>query len=294
MSAKKRGLGKGLGALIGENAYVPKTVEEAISTGAVTEIDINKIKTNPYQPRADFDEQALQELADSIKELGLIQPITVKKTGKDEYQLISGERRLRAAKIAGLEKIPVYVRDINDEELLAYALVENIQREDLNPIEIAISLQRLIDECNYTQDQLSEKTGKGRSTIANYLRLLNLPVEIQAGLRAGKITMGHAKALNSLSDNRQAQLKVFYKVLSAGLSVRETEELVKKELNPEEKRKVKRTLPEHYKELKNDLTKKLNRKVDIKLGNKGKGKLILDFSSEEDLKELLKFFETND
>ncbi len=286
MAQKKRGLGKGLGALIGENVYTPKPVEEVVSTGAVAEIDIDKIKTNPYQPRSNFDDKSLEELAASIKELGIIQPITVKKIGIDKFQLISGERRLRAAKKAGLTKIPAYVRDINDEEVLAFALVENIQREDLNPIEIAISFQRLIDECNYTQEQLSEKTGKARSTISNYLRLLSLPAEIQAGLRNRKISMGHAKALITIED-KNTQLKLFYKVITNNLSVRETEQLVKNELNPEKKRKVKRTLPEFYKNVKDELSEKLERKIDIKLGNKGRGKLIINFSSEEDFRKLI-------
>ena len=293
MAQKKRGLGKGLGALIGENTYKPKPVDEALSTSAIAEIDIENIKTNPYQPRSAFDQQALNELAESIKELGIIQPITVKKIDNDRFQLISGERRLRAAKMAGLKKIPAYVRDINDEEVLAFALVENIQREDLNPIEIAISLQRLMDECNYTQDQLSEKTGKARSTVANYLRLLALPAEIQAGIRSAKITMGHAKALNAI-ENKNTQLKIFYKIITNSLSVRETEQMVKNELKPEKKRKVKRSLPEHYKKIKSELAQKLNTKIDIKLGNKGKGKLIIDFNSNEDFNKLINILSKNE
>ena len=288
MPSTKRGLGRGLGALIGDNAYTPKPVEEAISTGSVAEIEISLISTNPYQPRTDFDQQAIEELAQSIKELGLIQPITVRKLKDGKYQLISGERRLRAAKIAGLKKLPAYVRDINDEDLLTHSLVENIQREDLNPIEIAISFQRLIDECNYTQEQVSEKTGKARSSIANYLRLLNLPIEIQAALRNGKISMGHAKPLLSINDE-ELQLKIFYKVIENKLSVRETEKLIKQELGEKPKRTVKRSLPEKYVSAKAELSAQLNRKVDIKLGNKGKGKLILEFNSEEDLQELLNF-----
>jgi len=290
MPATKRGLGKGLGALIGENVYQPKPVEEAISSGAVAEIEIDKISTNPYQPRTDFDEKALEELAQSIKELGLIQPITVRKLKNNKYQLISGERRLRAAKLAGLKKLPAYVRDIDDEEMLTHSLVENIQREDLNPIEIAISFQRLIDECNYTQDQVSEKTGKARSSISNYLRLLKLPVEIQAALRVGKITMGHAKPLLSI-DDPEKQLKIFDIIIAKNLSVRDTEKLIKEQQEEKPKRVVKRTLPESMVKAKETLSKNLNRKVDIKLGKKGRGKVILEFKSEEDFEKLMQLLQ---
>ncbi len=285
--SKKRGLGKGLNALITETpSYQPKPVEEAIGTGAVAEIDIELIETNPFQPRAVFDEQSLQELSDSIKELGIIQPITVRKIG-DKFQLISGERRLRASKMAGLKKIPAFVRSTNDTEMLQLALVENIQREDLNPIEIAITYQRLLEEFSLTQEELSKKTGKGRSTISNYIRLLNLPAEIQAGLRAEKITMGHAKAISALPD-KHSQITVFYKVLAGGLSVRQTEDMVKSILNPEDKsKKEKPQLPEKLQVYKDTLKNKLNTKVDIKLSKNGKGKLIIDFKNEEQIEKIL-------
>ncbi len=289
MATKKRGLGKGLNALIpDEPLYEPKPVEEAISTSSVAEIELDKIETNPYQPRAVFDENALQELAESIKQLGVIQPITVRKIGPDKYQLISGERRLRAAKLAGLKTIPAFVRSTNDNNMLLEALVENIQREDLNPIEIAISFKRLMEELNLTQEQLSKTTGKGRSTIANYLRLLNLPPEIQAGLRTDKITMAHAKVIASLPD-KFTQIKVYYKVLAGGLSVKKTEALVKEILGTDQKkeRKKKIELPEELKLWKDNLKKTLNTKVDLKLSKDGKGKLVINFENEEQLKKIM-------
>lgn len=280
-------LGKGLGALIPETNYTPaKTIEEAIKTGNIAEIDVNKIETNPFQPRSQFDEQALLELAESIRQLGIIQPITVRLLNKDKFQLISGERRLRASKLAGLEKIPAFVRDANDQEMLEFALVENIQRENLNPIEIAISYQRLMDECSLTQENLSERTGKGRSSIANYLRLLKLPPEVQAGLRSTKITMGHAKVLSSLPD-RHNQLKVFYKVLAAGLSVKKTKEAVDAIINPpmhSTKKEVE--IPEKISTYRTNIEEKFSTKVDIKLSDDGSGKLIIDFNNSELLEKI--------
>ncbi len=296
MATKKRGLGKGLNALIpDEPLYEPKPVEEAISTSAVAEIEIDKIEANPYQPRAVFDEQALLELAESIKQLGVIQPITVRKVGKDRYQLISGERRLRAAKMAGLKTIPAFVRSTDDNNMLLEALVENIQREDLNPIEIAISFKRLMEELNLTQEQLSKTTGKGRSTIANYLRLLNLPPEIQAGIRTEKITMAHAKAIAALPD-KFSQIKAYYKVLAAGLSVKKTEELVKEMMNKQEdsKRKKRNELPEQYKLWRENLKRTLNTKVDLKLDKSGKGKLVINFENEDQLKKIIDFLQKNE
>ena len=287
--ATKRGLGKGLGALIPEEPlHQPKPVEEAISTQAVAEIDIDKIDANPYQPRAAFDEEALNELAESIRQLGVIQPITVRLVEKDHYQLISGERRLRAAKIAGLKTIPAYVRSTDDNNLLLEALVENIQREDLNPIEIAISFKRLMEELNLTQEELSKKTGKARSTVANYLRLLSLPPEIQAGLRTDKITMAHAKVLASISD-KFTQIKVFYKILAGGLSVKKTEELVSelKSDSKKERKKRKAELPEELYNWREHLRKNLNTKVDLKLSKEGKGRLVINFDNEEQLKEIM-------
>ncbi|MBN2890991.1 MAG: ParB/RepB/Spo0J family partition protein [Bacteroidales bacterium] len=290
MAKNENRLGKGLGALIPENSYTPaKTIEEAIKTGNIAEISIEDVETNPFQPRSQFDEQALIELSESIKQLGIIQPITVRIIKKDKFQLISGERRLRASKMAGLDKIPAFIRDANDQEMLEFALVENIQRENLNPIEIAITYQRLMEECSLTQESLSERTGKGRSSIANFLRLLNLPPEIQAGLRANKISMGHAKILAGLTEDRHNQLKVFYKILSAGLSVKKTQEEVNSILNPKAKKEKSDTdeLPQNIKEFKSNMANRFDTKVDIKIEKNGKGKLIIDFESEDILQKII-------
>ena len=294
MAKRTNRLGKGLGALIPENSYTPaKTVEEAIITGNIAEIDINDIETNPFQPRSQFDEQAIAELADSIKQLGIIQPITVRRLKNEKFQLISGERRLRASKIVGLKKIPAFVRDANDQEMLEFSLVENIQREDLNPIEIAITYHRLMEECNLTQSNLSERTGKGRSSVANYLRLLNLPPEIQAGMRSSKITLGHAKILAGLTNDKHNQLKLFYKILSAGLSVKKTQDEVDLLLHPKGKVIKKNILPKNFQEYKNNFSEKLDTSVNITLSKSGKGKLIIDFDSEDDLKNIIKEFSNN-
>ena len=293
--AKKNRLGKGLGALINESSYKTKTVkvEEAISSGSIADIELDKIETNPYQPRLKFDEEAIGELANSIKELGIIQPITVRQLDENKFQLISGERRLRASKIAGLKSIPCFIRKAKDQEMLEFALVENIQREDLNAIEIAITYKRLIDECELTQEALSERSGKKRSTVANYLRLLTLPPDIQAGLRAKKISMGHARALVTVSDDKQ-QLKAFYKILSGGINVRDTEELVKEIKNPQiRKKKLKKELPENFKVFKNTLSERLETKIDLKVNKKGKGKLTISFKSEEELDKIVKMIKEN-
>jgi len=283
---KKSALGRGLGALISDAQYDVKTVEEAISTGAIAEIEIEKITTNPYQPRVHFEEEALNELSESIKQLGIIQPITVRKIDETNFQLISGERRLRASKLAGLLTIPAFIRSANDQEMLEFALVENIQREDLNPVEIAISYKRLIDECVLTQDQLSDRTGKGRSTVANYLRLLSLPPEILAGMRAKTITMGHAKVLSGIKE-KQDQVKMFYKILAGGLSVRVTEELAKNiDLDEIKPIKNKIELPEYFTNFQSNISNRLNTKVELKRDEKGRGKIILSFKSDEEFEKL--------
>ena len=295
MVAKKKALGRGLGALIDDAKYEKRPVEEAVSTGAIAEIDISKIETNPFQPRKEFDKEALQELADSIKELGIIQPITVKKTGKDKFQIISGERRYRASKIAGLKKIIAFVRDANDQGLLEMALVENIQREDLNSIEIAVTYQRLMDECNLTQEKLSERVGKKRATISNYLRLLKLPAEIQVGVRDGRLSMGHAKALITM-DDPEAQLKVFYKIINEGLSVRSAEALVRELKYPVDKQKTKTSkteLPKQYANIRDSLKKQLNTKVDLKRNEKGKGIITISFNSEDEFNRITKILLKN-
>jgi len=219
--AKKTGLGRGLGALIEDAKTQPD------SNSLTQEIEIDKIKTNPFQPRKNFDQEALADLAASIKQLGIIQPITIRKNANsDQYQLISGERRLRASKLAGLKTIPAFVREADDQGMLEMALVENIQREELDAIEVAMSYQQLIDECKLTQDALSERVGKKRATVTNYLRLLKLPPKIQAGIKNKNISMGHARALISLPDE-ETQIMVFDQIIKYGFSVRKTEEVVK-------------------------------------------------------------------
>ncbi|MDF1547598.1 MAG: ParB/RepB/Spo0J family partition protein [Bacteroidales bacterium] len=295
MTAKKSALGRGLGALIDDAKYEKRPVEEAVSTSAIAEIDIDKIEANPFQPRKEFESEALNELASSIKELGIIQPITVKQIGENKFQLISGERRYRASKIAGLKKIIAFVRDANDQGLLEMALVENIQREDLNSIEVAVTYQRLIDECTLTQEKLSERVGKKRATIANYLRLLKLPAEIQVGVRDNRISMGHARALISL-ENSDAQLKIYHKILNEGLSVRHTEALVREENYPVRKEDAKhkpQELPVQYLSFKNSLNSKLNTKVDLKRSDNGKGSIIISFNSEDEFNRISEILSGN-
>ncbi len=289
--ARKNRLGKGLGALINESSTIKtKTIKEAISTGAIAEVEISKIELNPKQPRTEFNEEKLKQLRDSIKELGIIQPITLRELEKDKFQLISGERRLRASKMAGLKKIPVFIRKANDQEMLEFALVENIQREDLNSIDIAITYQRLMHECKLTHEKLSERTGKSRSTVSNYLRLLNLSPEIQSGLRDRQLSMGHARALIMIED-KELQQKVFAQIINDELSVRRTEEIVKEINLPKykkaEKKKPAKVLNEEYQSFKTNFSDKLKTKVDIKIGNRGKGKLVINFKSEKELKKII-------
>ena len=287
--AKKSPLGKGLGALI-DTSYEKKPVDEAKSTGAVAEIKLNQIQVNPYQPRTEFDEQALDELAASIKQLGVIQPITVRKVGEKKFQIISGERRFRAAKRAGLTSIVAFVRDANDEDLLAMALVENIQREDLNAIEVGLSYQRLIDECSLTQNDLSERIGKKRSTITNYLRLLKLPPEIQAGIKTNQIGMGHARALVNIEDEK-LRLDTFYKIVSEGLSVRDTEKLIREINYPVAKKKVSNNsnpIPEDYKQFAQEISEVFPGSVKVKRNNAGRGSLTLAFTSDKQFDEIKK------
>ncbi|WP_421918067.1 ParB/RepB/Spo0J family partition protein [Marinifilum sp.] len=282
--AKKSALGRGLGALIDDADEVQAKSERNLSN----EIEISKIEANPYQPRTKFDEEALNELAQSIKELGIVQPLTVRKINNNSYQLIAGERRFRAAKIAGLTKVPVYIRLADDDKMLELALVENIQREDLDSIEIAISYQRLIDEIKLTQESLSERVGKKRSTISNYLRLLKLPAEIQKGIRDKRLLMGHARALVNINDPK-SQLEIFQLTVQNDYSVRKVEELVR-ELNNgknEQKAPTKTSLPEEYESLKDHLSQHFKTKVDLKRTNNGKGKIIIPFKSDDDLERIL-------
>ena len=279
MNKKQNGLGKGLDAIL------PKT--------ETPEITISKIQTNPFQPRKEFDEDALEELASSIKELGIIQPITVRKLGFDKYQLISGERRLRASEMAGLTKIPTYIRIANDQQMLEMALVENIQRENLNPIEVALSFKRLINECDLTQEACSERVGRNRSTITNFLRLLKLPEEIQLGLQMQKISMGHARALINVSD-KQKQLNIYHDVVANGFSVREVEQIVKmfaeidyKRTSKDKKVKIVNPLPFDKQRKMHELSNYLDREVHLKNNKKGKGKLTITFSSDEDFEKII-------
>lgn len=291
---KKMALGRGLGALIEEASDPTRhdVVEHKKASELVNEIDIEKIDANPYQPRTKFDEEALNELAESIKRLGIIQPITVR-ANDNRFQLISGERRLRAAKIAGLKAIPAYTRTANDQGLLEMALVENIQREDLDSIEVAISYQRLIDECNLTQENLADRVGKKRATVGNYLRLLKLPAEIQLGLRQSHLSMGHARALITI-DDPIAQLKLYRTILEKDLSVRKAEEEVRaiQEKHPEKSQKLKnnRELPHPELQLKDHLINKLGWAADIKMGTKGDGKIVISYHNELELQEIIKKF----
>jgi ParB family chromosome partitioning protein len=257
----------------------------------MTEINISDIQPNPTQPRADFDEEALEELADSIRQLGLIQPITVKRAG-DKYIIISGERRWRASQKAGLTVVPAYIREVDDTTLHAMALVENIQREDLNAIEISLGMQRLVDECGLTQEALAERLGKKRSTVANYLRLLNLPEEVQFAIKGGVISMGHAKALAAV-ESKAKQLSILKRCVKNNLSVRQVEELVR--AASEKKAKVAAPIadeeyPESYGRLVEYLEKFFSQDIAIKRGKNGGGKIIIDFSSDADIEKFIKRF----
>ncbi len=280
--AKRNALGRGLGALIDDAGQ-----EHIVTADAVNEIDINRIEANPFQPRSIFKEEALEELAKSIKELGIIQPITVRKVDDRKFQLISGERRLRAAQLAGLNKIPAFIRFADDQGMLEMALVENIQREDLDAIEIAISYQRLIEECKLTQESMSERVGKKRSTVSNYLRLLKLPAEIQLGIRDKQITMGHARALVNI-DNEKTQLKFYYKIIDEELSVRKTEDIIRDINTPKTNNsKEKVRLPEEYDQLQKHLSEHFKSNIDFKRNNKGSGKIVIPFKSDEDLERIM-------
>ena len=288
----RRALGRGLDAILQspETDITSKDISGDFVAGAIAEIDINLIETNPFQPRTEFDETALRELAQSIKEQGVIQPVTVRKLGYNKYQLISGERRLRASKLAGLTKIPVFIRVANDEQMLELALIENIHRENLNAIEVAISYQRLIDECNMTQEEVSDKVGKSRSAVANFLRLLKLPAEVQIAIRDGHITMGHARALINITDKEQ-QLKLLQQIIEGEMNVRQTEELAEKAKNPEAKeRKQTNFIPEHFKNKIKKLSQTLNTKVKVTRNVKGQGSVVIDFKDEAEFDRIMELF----
>jgi len=291
MAKKKSGLGKGLGALLENNETDITTSKEAVtsaSVGSISTILVKDIEANPFQPRTEFEKEALVDLSNSIKEHGLIQPITVRKIGYGKYQLISGERRFRASQIVGLTQVPAYIRIANDQAMLEMAIVENIQRQDLNPIEVAISFQRLLDECEITQEELGEKVSKNRSTVTNYLRLLKLPEVIQLALSGKTLTMGHARALLGVED--EATLIKFYrKVVDEKLSVRKTEELVQNLNKPKEsKGKTSRyALSYEEQKLKDEISRQYDSKVAITKTNKGNGKITIPFVDQDHLRKIL-------
>lgn len=267
---------------------------DRVQPGAgINEIELSKIEANPFQPRTNFDEETLKELAESIKEIGLIQPITLRKIGDDKYQIIAGERRFRAAQLAGLDAIPAYIRKAKDEAMLEMALVENIQREDLDAIEIALSYQRLLEELEFTQEELSTRVGKKRSTIANYLRLLKLPAVIQKGLIDKLISMGHARAIINIEDS-EIQTMIYGQIVKMGLSVRRVEEIVRNLNNDESKGKTsseKEKFPLEYQGIKKQLDKIFSSKVDFLMNNNGKGKIVIPFKSPSDLDRIVKIIE---
>ena len=285
---KQKGLGRGLDAIFGSehlDARLKPMTEMA-------EISVSAIFPNPTQPRTEFDEEALEELADSIRTLGVIQPITVKRTDDGRYLIISGERRWRAARKAGLESLPAYIREVDDENLHAMALVENIQREDLNAIEIALGMQRLIDECNLTQEALSEKVGKKRSTVSNYMRLLKLPNEVQLALKEGLISMGHAKAIAGAPE--ELHLRLLKKCIRKGLSVRQIEELVRALTDPAAKPAAPaedEEYPESYARLVEQLEKFCSQEISIKRSKNGGGRIVIDFSDDRDIDRFIEKFE---
>lgn len=281
---KRNVLGRGLGALIDD--------AEKMKQAAISEVELSKIEANPFQPRSKFDEEGLEELAASIREIGLIQPITLRKTGPDSFQIIAGERRFRAAQKAGLDSIPSYIRHAKDDAMLEMALVENIQREDLDAIEIALSYQRLMEELDFTQEEMSSRVGKKRSTIANYLRLLKLPAVIQKALRDKDISMGHARALINIED-ADVQEMIYNQILKYGFSVRKVEEIVRS-LSEEGDSSIqpkRKELPKEYKNYKGHLGKLFGSRVGISVNGNGKGKLVIPFKSEQDLERIVKIIE---
>lgn len=286
MNPRRNALGRGLDSLISMDD-VP-----ARGSSAINEIDINLIAPNPDQPRTTFDEEALDELAASIKELGIIQPLSLRKVAPNSYQIIAGERRYRAAKLAGLTTVPAYIRTASDSELTEMALIENIQREDLNAIEIALTFKKLIDQYNLTQERLSERIGKKRATVANFLRLLHLPAEVQLGLRDRRVDMGHARALLSI-DNPTDQLKLYTRIIKEGLSVRKVEDLAKA-MRVQEEKQPKTVSPvsvKDYEILRNHLSSRFKTDVQFSCNNSGKGKISFTFKNEDELAKLISIFD---
>ncbi len=295
MTIKKSALGKGLSALLesSDTDVTSNNVNPAATggvVGSIAQIPLDQIEANPFQPRVDFDDTALGELSASIKEQGIIQPITVRKLGYDKYQIISGERRYKASKLAGLKTIPAYIRVANDQGMLEMAIVENIQREDLNALEVALSYKRLIDECGLTQEELSERLGKNRSTVTNFLRLLKLPPDIQASVRDGKISMGHARAILGV-DDIDKQLYIYREILNKNLSVRDVELLARETGNKstikKKKDEMKDQLSFEFSKIQNILTSHFGAKIQLQRANNGSGKIVIPFQDDEDLNRVL-------
>lgn len=288
---KRNALGRGLGALIDDSNMIREQIPES------NEILVSEIEANPFQPRVHFDEEALNELAASIKEVGIIQPITLRRLGENKYQIIAGERRFRASKLAGLTKVPAFIREAGDEAMLELALVENIQREDLDAIEVALSYQRLMEECRLTQESLSDRVGKKRSTISNYLRLLRLPAVIQKAIREQEITMGHARALINIADS-ETQVMVYRQVVKYDFSVRKTEDIVRKlssteEDIPEEPKKTP-TMNDQFADLKKHLGKYFSSNIGLKINDQYKGKIEIPFKDSKDLERIIGIFDRLD
>jgi ParB family chromosome partitioning protein len=285
---KRNALGRGLGALIDDSNVIRD--QNPVSN----EILVSEIEANPFQPRVHFDEEALNELAASIREVGIIQPITLRKIGDKRYQIIAGERRFRASKLAGLTKVPAFVREAGDEAMLELALVENIQREDLDAIEVALSYQRLMEECKLTQESLSDRVGKKRSTISNYLRLLRLPAVIQKAIREQEITMGHARALININDS-ETQVMVYRQVVKYDFSVRKTEDIVRKlsinEEEPGRESKKDTTMTDQFEDLKKHLGKYFNSNIGLKINDQYKGKIEIPFKDSKDLERIIGIFD---
>ncbi|MDC1106724.1 ParB/RepB/Spo0J family partition protein [Prolixibacteraceae bacterium] len=285
--ARRNALGRGLGALINDADFVNDP------SSSISQVEIGKIEANPFQPRTEFDDDTLIELATSIQELGLIQPITLRKIGGGKFQIIAGERRFRASQVAGLVTVPCWVREVGDDQMLEMALVENIQRENLSAIEVALSYQRLIDECNLTQDALSDKVGKKRATISNYLRLLKLPAVIQNGLQKRALSMGHARAIINI-DDEDFQVELYHQIIAEGLSVRKVEELVRQynqgeqesEIpnNPDAKREP---FPQEFVSLQQHLRSYFDTSVNFRMNDKGKGKIVIPFDDPKELERII-------
>jgi ParB family chromosome partitioning protein len=287
---QKNALGRGLGALIDgvEKEILERKVEPNL------DISLDSIDGNPFQPRSHFDEQALEELAGSIRKLGIVQPLTVREAGNGRYQLIAGERRLRAARLAGLTHVPAFIRTADDQAMLELALVENIQREDLDAIEVAISFQRLIEECRLTQEELSDRVGKQRSTISNYLRLLRLPAEIQLGIRNKHVMMGHARTLVNI-ENPKTQMEVYYRIIDGDLSVRQVEELVRllqsAKIKDPATRERKKKLNDDFLQLSEHLNRIFSTRINFRINELGKGKIVIPFENPEEMERILGIFD---